>query len=90
MVVKRQEAAYLDLDVLLQGMRLLVASEADSRILKQLVPQGVTKSVILGIDGHGTLVTLPRILFVLDAPITRGWRRDSLTFGCSWKGRSLS
>ena len=70
--VKIQKAYYLNLDVLLQGMRLLVASEADSRVLKQLVPQGVAKSVILSIDGHGTLVTLPRILFVLDAPITIG------------------
>ena len=57
---------YLDLDLLLERVRLFVASEAHSRVLKQLVPDHIAKRVVLLPDGHSALMPLATVLLVGD------------------------
>jgi hypothetical protein len=47
-------------------MRLLVASEADSRVEQELVTDRVTQSVVLSCHDDGALVSLTAVLLILD------------------------
>jgi hypothetical protein len=55
---------HLDLDVLLERVRFLVASEADALIEEELMPDGVPERVVLVAHSHRALVPLPRVLLV--------------------------
>jgi hypothetical protein len=79
----------LDLDVLLERVWLLVACEADSGVLEELMADRVPQSVVFPIDRHGPLVMLSGVLFILETP-RKISKRNSLTFGCSCKERYLS
>ena len=58
--------SHLDLNGLLQRMGLFVASEANSRVEKKLVTDGVAQCVILTCHNHGALVSLTTVLLILD------------------------
>jgi len=60
--------SYLNLDRLLEWMRLLVACEPDSLIQQKLVPDRVTQSVVFTNHNNCSLMSLSTILLVLDLP----------------------
>ena len=51
-------------DFLFKRVRLLVASKSDPRVLQQLISQAISECVILIFDGHRSLESLPRIIFI--------------------------
>ena len=53
-------------------MRLLVASEAHSAVLEQLVANHVAKGVVLVKHGHSPLMSLPTVLLIGDAKELNG------------------
>ena len=57
---------HLDLDLLFERVRLLVAREADAGVLEQLEAQAVAEGVILILYRHRPLKPLPRIVLVGD------------------------
>ena len=54
------------LDLLLKRMAFLVSGEPDSRVLQKLVPDAISKSVILVLDDHSALEPLTRVVLVGD------------------------
>ena len=67
--INHAKITYLDLDRLLQGMRLLVPSETNARVQDKLVTHDVTQGVVLACNRRRTLVSLAAVLFVFDFSI---------------------